>query len=103
MDVEKLIAGLAPDTHIDCCGPQRLIEEEAAATADWPEDQVHFEVFTPIFDENFVPEPFDITMASTGKTHLVPADESALDFLREAGHVLPLSCELGVCGSCECA
>ena len=103
LDVEKLIAGLAPDTHIYCCGPQRLIEAVEAATADWPEDQLHFEVFTPMVDENFVPEPFDITVASTGKTHLVPADKSALDVLREAGHVLPSSCELGVCGSCECA
>lgn len=103
VDVEKLIAGLSPDTHIYCCGPQRLIEAVEAATADRLEDQVHFEVFTPMVDENFVPEPFDITVASTGKTHLVSVDKSALDVLREAGHVLPSSCELGVCGSCECA
>lgn len=102
LDVAALIAGLPPDTHVYCCGPQRLIEAVEAATVDWPEEQVHFEVFTPMVDENFNPEPFDITVASTGKTYRVPADQSALDVLREAGYVLPSSCELGVCGSCEC-
>ena len=103
LDVGKLIASLTHDTHIYCCGPQRLIEAVESATTDWPEEQVHFEVFTPMVDENFVPEPFEVTVASTGKTHRVPADQSALDVLREAGHVLPSSCELGVCGSCECS
>lgn len=102
LDVDKMIAGLPPDVHIYCCGPQRLIEAVEAATAGWPEEQIHFEVFAPMVDENFNPEPFDVTVASTGKTYRVPADKSALDVLREAGHVLPSSCELGVCGSCEC-
>ncbi|MEM7508590.1 MAG: PDR/VanB family oxidoreductase [Pseudomonadota bacterium] len=102
LDVETLIAGLARDTHIYCCGPQRLIDAVEAATASWPEAQVHFEVFTPLVDENFVPEPFDLTVAQTGATYRVPADRSALDVLREAGHMLPSSCDLGVCGSCEC-
>lgn len=102
LDVAGLIAGLPPDVHIYCCGPQRLTEAVDAATADWSEDQVHFEVFTPMVDENFNPEPFDVTVASTGETYRVPAERSALDVLREAGHTLPSSCELGVCGSCEC-
>ncbi|MGH1483889.1 MAG: PDR/VanB family oxidoreductase [Geminicoccales bacterium] len=102
LNVEALIAGLPQDVHIYCCGPRRLIEAVEAATVDWPEEQVHFEVFTPMVDENFNPEPFDVTVASSGQTYRVPADQSALDVLREAGHVLPSSCELGVCGSCEC-
>jgi vanillate O-demethylase ferredoxin subunit len=63
---------------------------------------VHFEVFQPVLDENFKPEPFDIAIASTGQTLRVPADKSALEVLREAGFIVPSSCELGVCGSCEC-
>jgi vanillate O-demethylase ferredoxin subunit len=91
-----------PGVHVYCCGPQRLTDAVRQAVADWPEAQVHFEVFQPTADENFKPEPFNITLRSTGETLLVPADRSALDVLREHGQVLPSSCELGVCGSCIC-
>jgi vanillate O-demethylase ferredoxin subunit len=92
----------AEGTHLYCCGPHRLTEAVRAATAYWPQDQVHFEVFQPTLDENFKPEPFDIKIASTGQTFRVPANKPALEVLREAGFILPSSCELGVCGSCEC-
>lgn len=90
------------DTHVYCCGPQSLTDAVREATSHWPEERVHFEAFQAMIDENFNPEPFDITIASTGQVLRVPADRSALDVLRDAGFVLPSSCELGVCGSCEC-
>lgn len=91
-----------PGVHVYCCGPQRLTDAVREAVANWPEEQVHFEVFQPTADENFKPEPFNVTLRSTGETLLVPADRSALDVLREHGQVLPSSCELGVCGACIC-
>ena len=102
LDVDALVKRLPRDVHIYCCGPDRLVRAVEAATSDWPEEQIHFELFAPAFDENYVAEPFDLTIAATGQTLHVPADRSALDVLREAGHVLPSSCELGVCGSCVC-
>jgi reactive intermediate/imine deaminase len=97
-----LFAKPEPGTHIYCCGPQRLTEDVRAAAAHWQEAQVHFEVFQATLDENFKPEPFDIEIASTGKVIRVPAEQSALDALRGEGFILPSSCELGVCGACEC-
>ncbi len=91
-----------PGMHVYCCGPQRLTHAVRQATAHWPEAQVHFEVFQATLDENFKAEPFDVTLASTGETLRVPVDRSALDVLRAHGLVLPSSCELGVCGACEC-
>ena len=90
-----MVGAVEPGVHVYCCGPQRLTDAVREAVADWPEEQVHFEVFQPTADENFKPEPFKITL-------LVPADRSALDVLRDHGLVLPSSCELGVCGSCIC-
>lgn len=95
-------ADVREGTHVYCCGPQKLIDGVRAATAHWPEAQIHFEVFQPTLDENFVAEPFDVTLASTGETLRVPANKSALEVLRAHGLPLPSSCELGVCGSCEC-
>lgn len=89
-------------TQIYCCGPERLTASVRAATESWPPDAVHFEIFQPTLDENFKPEPFDLTIASSGQTIRIPADRSALDVLRDNGFILPSSCELGVCGSCEC-
>jgi len=92
----------SPGTHLYCCGPDRLTAATRAATAHWPQDEVHFEAFQPLSDENFVSEPFDVKIASTGRIFRVPANKSALEVLKDAGFVLPSSCELGVCGSCEC-
>jgi ferredoxin-NADP reductase len=96
----------APDEgrHLYVCGPQRLLDGvmAAAAEAGWPEARVHTEVFQPIRDENYNPEPFDALIASTGTILHVPADRSLLDILRAHGLVMTSSCELGVCGSCVC-
>ncbi|MBB3973336.1 PDR/VanB family oxidoreductase [Hansschlegelia beijingensis] len=86
------------------CGPQRLLEAVRAAAVElgWPEARIHAEAFQATLDENFKPEPFDATLASTGETLHVPADRSLLDVLRDHGVTMPSSCELGVCGSCVC-
>lgn len=101
-DAERTFAEVREGAHVYCCGPERLIEGVRAATRHWPQDQIHFEVFRPTPDASFVAEPFDITLASSGETLRVPADKSALEVLRAHGLALPSSCELGVCGSCEC-
>ena len=90
--------------HVYACGPARLLASvsEGLAAAGWPADHIHAEVFAPLVDENFKPEPFDVHLTSSGKTVHIPADRSILDVLRDQGMPLPSSCELGVCGSCIC-
>ena len=98
----SLLKHVEQDSHVYICGPQRLLDSVHDALADWPEEQVHGEVFQMTVDENFKAEPFDATIASTGKVLRVPADRSLLEVLRDAGFIMPSSCEIGVCGSCEC-
>jgi ferredoxin-NADP reductase len=90
--------------HLYVCGPMRLLEPVLthAAAIGWPQTQVHAEVFQPISDENFKPEPFDAFIASTGAVLHVPADRTLLEVLRAHGLATVSSCELGVCGSCVC-
>jgi ferredoxin-NADP reductase len=102
-DPAKALRKVEPGTHIYTCGPKRLTDAVREAAAHWPDGHVHFEVFQATLDENFKPEPFDIKIASTGQVVRVPENESALSRLKAAGFVLPSSCELGVCGACECA
>jgi ferredoxin-NADP reductase len=98
----NIIGPYDPGTHVYTCGPQRLIDAVQSTLSDWPEGQVHGEVFQATLDENFKAEPFEVTIASTGQRLRVPADKSLLEVLRAGGFVMPSSCELGVCGSCEC-
>jgi ferredoxin-NADP reductase len=101
-DAAKALKTFEDGSHVYACGPKRLTDAVREAAAHWPEGHVHFEVFQATLDENFQPEPFDIKIASTGQVLRVPQNESALNRLRAAGFVLPSSCELGVCGACEC-
>ncbi len=102
LNVEALLKSVTPGTHIYCCGPQRLTQAFRAAAFNWPESHVHSEVFKPTLDENFVPEPFDVKIGSTGEVLRVPANKSALEVLRAHGIALPSACEFGICGSCAC-
>ena len=102
LNVEALLKSVTPGTHVYCCGPQRLTRAFRAAAFNWPERYVHCEVFKPTLDENFVPEPFDVKLGSTGEVLRVPANKSALDVLRSHGVGLPSSCEFGICGACAC-
>lgn len=101
-DAATVLADRPAGAHVYCCGPARLVEAVRSAAAHWPRDAVHFEFFAPLASDDFTPAPFEIAIASTGQTYPVPADRSALAVLRENGYHLPSSCELGVCGSCEC-
>jgi vanillate O-demethylase ferredoxin subunit len=97
-----MIGAYSKTTHVYFCGPQRLLDTVQSSLSQWPEEQVHYEHFQMTVDENFKPEPFEATVASTGQRLLVPADKSLLEVLREHDFPLPSSCEMGVCGSCEC-
>ena len=93
-----------PGSHLYACGPQRLLDDVNALAHrhGWPQENVHAEVFQPVVDENFKPEPFDAHILSTGQTIRIPADRSLLDALRDHGLATASSCELGVCGACVC-
>lgn len=91
-----------PGTHVYVCGPERLLDAVKTSLPNLSANQFHGEMFTATPDENFRAEPFEATIASTGQQLVVPADRTLLDILRENGFTMASSCELGVCGSCEC-
>lgn len=88
--------------HVYCCGPSGLVDAVLKATRSWPEGRVHVERFAPIADDGYVPEAFQMAIASSGRTIDVPPNRTALEMLRENGFALASSCEAGVCGTCEC-
>ncbi|MGW8482634.1 2Fe-2S iron-sulfur cluster-binding protein [Microbacterium sp. NPDC055903] len=102
-DLEAFLYSAAPGTAVYCCGPTGLVERVSAA-ADAAGLAFHSEVFTPPqarADHFADPEAFDLVLGRSGERIHVPAESSALDALRDAGHPAASSCEEGWCGSCE--
>ncbi len=103
LDAGKIFADLDPKAHIYVCGPERYIDYilHTAKEANWPEEQVHRELFqAPSSSEECENTAFELHLSLSGLTLDVPADSSVLDVLTEAGIDVPFSCGEGVCGTC---
>jgi len=88
--------------HVYCCGPGPMMEEIGDISGHWPEGRVNFEDFTGVEVVREDDTAFEVTLKKTGVTVQIPADKSILEALREAGTIVPSSCESGTCGTCKC-
>lgn len=94
------LLGPCPDgTSVYACGPAPMLTAIRAALVGRDDVELHFERFAapPVEDGR----PFDVTVASTGQTIGVAADETLLAALRRAGVPAPYSCQQGFCGTCR--
>lgn len=87
--------------HLYCCGPRGLMAAVRDMTGHWPTSSVHFEDFGARQAPLATDSAFTVRLARTGTTHLIPADASILETLRDAGIAVTASCESGSCGTCE--
>ncbi|MGX1101250.1 PDR/VanB family oxidoreductase [Amorphus sp. MBR-141] len=86
-----------------CCGPAPMLDAFRKATASLPADRVHLESFDPVAESGATNESFEIELATTGTTLVVPPDKSIMTVLEEAGVAILYSCRNGQCGTCETA
>ena len=101
LDVRVVLTAAAAGTAVWCCGPVPLVDEvEAVAN----------ELGLPLHLERFVAkdlaEPvwegeFEVELAQSGETVIVPAGRSILEVVEEAGVFVLSSCHEGTCGTCE--
>jgi tetrachlorobenzoquinone reductase len=100
LDVAGIVQRTPTNAHLYCCGPEPMIAAFEAATAKWPQEQIHVEYFAPKFaaasEGGFV-----VVLARSKREVLVPQGKSILQCVRELGLQVPFSCEEGVCGACE--
>ncbi|WZH37878.1 MAG: PDR/VanB family oxidoreductase [Microbacterium enclense] len=86
------------------CGPSRLLEALEEAMAGWPRGSLHLERFeAKVLGSPVWAEPFEVDLMMSGITVTVPPERSILDVVEEAGAVVPSSCRVGTCGTCEVA
>ena len=89
------------NAHVYCCGPRPLMESVRDMTGHWAPSQVHFESFVDGDVAQAQDDSFHVRLASSGQVLAVPAGQSILQVLRQAGHVVASSCESGTCGTCR--
>jgi vanillate O-demethylase ferredoxin subunit len=102
LDATGLLRIFSAGTHVYCCGPEGLMSAVRQATAHWPPGTVHFEHFSA--PHSFKPSsnnvPFEVELAQSGRTFLVPPNKSILEVLEAHGLSISKGCEEGVCGTC---
>ncbi len=94
------LLGDCPDgTAVYACGPAPMLTAIRAELAGRDDVELHFERFAapPVLDGR----EFDVTIASSGATLRVAADETLLSALRRAEVTAPYSCQQGFCGTCR--
>lgn len=91
-------------TVVYACGPARLLEALDATMAVWPRGSLHVERFeAKVLGPPVWTEPFEVDLMMSGLTVTVPPERSILDVVEENGIVVPSSCRVGTCGTCEVA
>jgi ferredoxin-NADP reductase len=94
------LLGACPDgTTVCACGPAPLLTALRTRLVDRDDVELHFERFAapPVVDGH----EFSVSLASTGATVRVGADETMLTALNRAGVHAPYSCQQGFCGTCR--
>ncbi|HTM84581.1 MAG TPA: PDR/VanB family oxidoreductase [Mycobacterium sp.] len=94
------LLGPCPDgTTVYACGPAPLLTAIRTELTGRDAVELHFERFAaaPVVDG----AAFSVSVASTGATIEVGADETLLAALGRAGVSAPYSCQQGFCGTCR--
>ena len=101
LNLAEVIESASADTHVYCCGPERLMIAVEESLSTTPE-RAHVERFHP--KEIVLSEPdkeFTVYCQKSDVELVVPADESILMAADFEGIDIPGDCMEGTCGSCE--
>lgn len=104
LDLSARLGTPVARTVVYACGPARLLEALDAAMSVWPRGSLHVERFeAKVLGAPVWTEPFEVDLMMSGLTVTVPPERSVLDVIEEQGIVVPSSCRVGTCGTCEVA
>jgi ferredoxin-NADP reductase len=96
---DDLLGDCAAGTAVYACGPAPMLTAIRSRLVGRDDVELHFERFAapPVVDGT----GFDVTVASTGETVRVGAEETLLSALNRSGVPTAYSCQQGFCGTCR--
>jgi vanillate O-demethylase ferredoxin subunit len=102
LDLPTLLAAPQAGQHLYVCGPQGFMDAvlSTARAQGWPETQLHWEYFSAPPAQAEGDGAFEVQLGREGRVVQVPAGQTVVQALAEAGVMLPTSCEQGICGTC---
>jgi vanillate O-demethylase ferredoxin subunit len=108
LDISSIIGEPSEGVHIYYCGPPGFMAGVAKVVANWPSEQVHYELFQvpdrsnpeSVSGDSTINVGFSVTVKSLGKSYIIPDDKSIVEVLRENGVEVSTSCESGLCKAC---
>jgi ferredoxin-NADP reductase len=103
LDLDSLLGTPRPGTLVYCCGPEPLLAAVEQRMTAWPAGALHLERFSaPVVERDPADEhAVEVVLAESGRTVLVPPDQSILEALLDEGVDVLHDCQEGICGSCE--
>lgn len=102
IDIAELIGQTSSQTHVYCCGPERLMLAVEEALGEANGSRCHVERFHPREIEITEPDTdIEVYCQKSDVELIVPADESILMTADFAGVEIEGDCMEGTCGSCE--
>jgi len=102
LDLQSLLGRPRLRTAVYTCGPEPLLAAVESGCEKWPSGALHVERFAA--KKNATDRPrttFEVELAQSGKTVLVPEDMSVLEAIEDAGVPMMSSCGEGICETCE--
>ena len=107
MDFVSFLSRQPLNAELYVCGPVSLIQhlEIQAQSLGWPQEKFHKEYFSVPDDihQKLVNNAFKVKIRSTGEVFEVEEDQTITEVLESNGVFIPVSCEEGVCGTCQTA
>lgn len=103
LDLDNELGKPIPGTVVYSCGPESLLQAVERRCESWAPGTLHIERFSPKEQEYRQSDTFEVVLARSGMTLTVPPDRTILDVLNDVGIEVDVSCEEGICGTCETA
>ncbi|WP_090511508.1 PDR/VanB family oxidoreductase [Pseudomonas marincola] len=102
LDITAVLARQCTQTHLYVCGPTGYMDFvlESARALGWSENRLHREYFSAAPTVTADDTSFEVRLNSSGLVLQIPADKTVVQVLDEAGVIIPVSCEQGICGTC---
>jgi len=103
LDLDAVLGEPRDDVLVYCCGPEPLLAAVEQRCESWPSGALRVERFHAAEWDDAPGETFEVVLDRSGQTVTIPAEQSILETLEDAGVDVMSSCQEGVCGTCETA